>query len=53
MHLNTGKEGSEEDRAWLISVEPSDRPADNEHKLNCNKIYLNLRNNKIFHYGGY
>lgn len=46
MHLNTGEQGSEEDRAWLISVVPSDRPADNGHKLNYNKIYLNLRNKK-------
>lgn len=49
MHLNTAEEGSEEDRAWLISVVPSDRPADNGNKLNYNKIYLNLKNNKIFH----
>lgn len=46
MHLNTGEQGSEEDRAWLISVVPNDRPADNGHKLNYNKIYLNLRNKK-------
>lgn len=52
MHLNIGEEGSEEDRAWLISV-PSDRPGDNGHKLNSNKIYLNLRHSKNFHYGGY